>query len=91
MNTVARSDLQIMADKIGDLPLLPQVLVSILQLRVDSDNYFEDFGKLTKKDPAFAVKLTAWSYCPALGSSRDDRSWPASIEIVETTPGRRRV
>lgn len=59
MTAVARTDLQIMADKIGDLPLLPQVLVSILQLRVDADNYFEEFGKLTKQDPAFAIKLIA--------------------------------
>ena len=48
-----------MQDKIGELPLLPQVLVRILQLDPNSDNYFEEFGKLTKEDPAFAVKVIA--------------------------------
>jgi len=56
---VAKSALQSMEEKIGDLPLLPQVLVRILQLNPDSDNYFEEFGKLTKEDPAFAVRLIA--------------------------------
>jgi len=46
-----------MEQKIDELPLLPQVLVRILQLDPASDNYFEEFGKLTKEDPAFAVKV----------------------------------
>ncbi len=48
-----------MQDKVDELPLLPQVLVRILQLNPDSDNYFEEFGKLTKEDPAFAVRVIA--------------------------------
>jgi len=48
-----------MEGKIGELPLLPQVLVRILQLDADSNNFFEEFGKLIKEDPAFAVKLIA--------------------------------
>jgi len=56
---VAQTALQSMEDKIGELPLLPQVLVRILQLDPDANNYFEEFGKLTKEDPAFAVRLIA--------------------------------
>lgn len=48
-----------MQDKIEELPLLPQVLVRILQLDPNSNNYFEEFGKLTKEDPAFAVRIIA--------------------------------
>jgi len=48
-----------MQKKIGELPLLPQVLVRILQLDPDSDRFFEEFGKLTKEDPGFAVKVIA--------------------------------
>ncbi len=48
-----------MEGKIDDLPLLPQVLVRILQLDPDADDYFEEFGKLTKEDPAFAVRVIA--------------------------------
>ena len=55
----ANSALLSMENKIDELPLLPQVLVSILQLDADSINFFEEFGKLTKQDPAFAVKLIA--------------------------------
>lgn len=57
MVATANSALQRMEQKIDELPLLPQVLVRILQLDPGSDNYFEEFGKLTKKDPAFAVKV----------------------------------
>lgn len=57
MDSIANTALQSMEDKIGELPLLPQVLVRILQLDPNSDNYFEEFGKLTKEDPAFAVRV----------------------------------
>ncbi len=59
MDAAANSTLQSMVDKIDELPLLPQVLVRILQLDLDSNNYFEEFGKLTKQDPAFAVRIIA--------------------------------
>lgn len=57
--TVNETSLREMQKKIGELPLLPQVLVRILQLDPDSDRFFEEFGKLTKEDPAFAVKVIA--------------------------------
>jgi len=56
---VDETSLRQMQNKIGELPLLPQVLVRILQLDPDSDRFFEEFGKLTKEDPAFAVKVIA--------------------------------
>lgn len=56
---VDQTSLLQMQNRIGELPLLPQVLVRILQLNPDSDRYFEEFGKLTKEDPAFAVKVIA--------------------------------
>ncbi len=59
MVAVAESALQSMEAKIDELPMLPQVLVRILQLNPDADNFFEEFGKLTKEDPAFAVRLIA--------------------------------
>ncbi|MDJ0749053.1 MAG: HDOD domain-containing protein [Woeseiaceae bacterium] len=59
MDAEAISALQIMERKIDELPLLPQVLVRILQLDPDMANYFEEFGKLTKEDPAFAVRVIA--------------------------------
>ena len=59
LDAVASSPLQSMEEKINELPLLPQVYVKILQLDPDADNYFEEFGKLTKEDPAFAVRVIA--------------------------------
>ena len=59
MDVAANSALLTMERKIDELPLLPQVLVRILQLDPDMDNYFEEFGKLTKEDPAFAVRVIA--------------------------------
>lgn len=44
---------------IDELPLLPQVLVRILQLDPMADDYFEQFEKLAKEDPAFAVRIVA--------------------------------
>ena len=35
------------------------MLVRILQLDSTADNYFEEFGRLTKEDPAFAVRVIA--------------------------------
>ena len=57
MVAVPNTALQSMEDKIDELPLLPQVLVRILQLDTESDSFFEEFGKLTKEDPAFAVRV----------------------------------
>ncbi|MCH9693764.1 MAG: HDOD domain-containing protein [Gammaproteobacteria bacterium] len=54
-----------MEAKIGELPMLPQVLVKILQLNPDADDFFEELGKLTKEDPAFAVRLIALANCAA--------------------------
>ncbi len=48
-----------MEKKIDELPLLPQVLVRILQLDPKSDEYFEEFEYTAKEDPAFAVRIIA--------------------------------
>ncbi len=48
-----------MEDKIAELPLLPQVLVRILQLDPKSEEYFEEFEHSAKEDPAFAVRVIA--------------------------------
>jgi len=59
VDAVASSALQSMEEKIDELPLLPQVYVKILQLDPNGENFFEEFGKLTKEDPAFAVRVIA--------------------------------
>jgi len=46
-------------NKIDELPLLPQVLVRILQLDPKSDDYFDEFEMTAKEDPAFAVRIIA--------------------------------
>jgi len=48
-----------MEEKIKELPLLPQVLVRILQLDPKSEEYFEEFEFSAKEDPAFAVRIIA--------------------------------
>lgn len=48
-----------MENKIDELPLLPQVLVRILQLDPKSDEYFDEFELTAKEDPAFAVRIIA--------------------------------
>lgn len=48
-----------MEGKIDELPLLPQVLVQLLQLDPKSDDYFEQFERLAKEDPPFAVRVLA--------------------------------
>jgi HD-like signal output (HDOD) protein len=48
-----------MASKIGELPLLPQVLVKILQLNTSAVDYFEQFESLANEDPALAVRIVA--------------------------------
>ena len=48
-----------MEEKIDELPLLPQVLVKLLQLNQTSDDYFDDFELLVKEDPTFAVRVIA--------------------------------
>ena len=51
--------LRSMEHHIDELPLLPQVLVRILQLDSASDRYFEQFEELASEDPAFAVRVVA--------------------------------
>jgi putative nucleotidyltransferase with HDIG domain len=56
---VSNSAVKVMENMIDELPMLPQVLVRILQLDPNAGDFFEEFGKLTKEDPAFAVRLIA--------------------------------
>ena len=55
----ADTELEIMATKINELPVLPQVLVRLLQLDPASDDFFDEFGRLAKEDPGFAIKVIA--------------------------------
>ena len=53
------SALRDMARHVDELPLLPQVLVRILQLSPSADDYFEQFEELARQDPSFAVRVVA--------------------------------
>lgn len=53
--------LKSMAQKIDDLPLLPQVLIRVMQLDPTDDDYFEHFEELAQEDPAVAVKVIAFA------------------------------
>ncbi len=57
--TVDKSALRAMKAKIDTLPLLPQVLVKLLQLSQTSPDYFDQVEKLAEEDPAFAVRVVA--------------------------------
>ncbi len=48
-----------MESHIDELPLLPQVLVRILQLDASGEDYFERFEEMATEDPAFAVRIVA--------------------------------
>jgi len=49
--------LEALKHKIDELPMLPQVLVRILQVRTTDDDYFEQIERLATEDPPFAVRL----------------------------------
>ncbi len=53
------SPLDKMRRKVDQLPLLPQVLVRILQLDPSQMDYFEQIDRLAREDPPFAVRLLA--------------------------------
>ncbi len=59
-----------MQRKIDELPLLPQALVKLLQLNHSSDDYFDEFERLVKEDPTFAVRV--------IGLANSAMSSPAS-------------
>lgn len=48
-----------MEGKIDELPLLPQVLVKLMQLDRAGDDYFDEFERLVREDPTFAVRVIA--------------------------------
>lgn len=56
---IDRTALRSMAKKIDELPLLPQVLVRILQLDIKADDFFEQFEHLSKQDPGLAVRVVS--------------------------------
>ena len=56
-NTALRS----MSEKIGELPMLPQVLVRVMQLDAAADDYFERFETLVMEDPPLAVRVIAFA------------------------------
>lgn len=43
--------------KVDELPLLPQVLVRVMQLDPDADDYFDELALLAREDPALAVRV----------------------------------
>ncbi len=53
--------LEAMAQKVDELPLLPQSLVSVMSLDPDEDDYFERFEELAREDPALAVKIVSFA------------------------------
>lgn len=55
------SALAAMSQKVDDLPLLPQSLVSVLRLDPDEDDYFDRFEELAREDPALAVKIVSFA------------------------------
>ncbi len=57
--------LEQMKIKVDELPLLPMVLVKIMQLNPDSDQYYENFVQLVEEDPPFAVRVIALANSPA--------------------------
>lgn len=61
-----RKALDRMIQKIDELPLLPQVLVRVMQLDASSDSYFEEFEVLAKEDPTLAVRVVALANSAAL-------------------------
>lgn len=56
---IASQALEAMAKKVDELPLLPQVLVRLLQLDPNSNGYFDEFERLVLEDPPFAVRVVA--------------------------------
>ncbi len=51
--------LEHMQRKIDELPLLPQALVKLLQLNRSSEEFFDEFERVVKEDPTFAVRVIA--------------------------------
>ena len=52
-------ELRKLEQKVDELPLLPQVLVRILQLDSEDNEYFEQFELLANEDPTLAVRVIA--------------------------------
>ena len=55
------SALAAMAEKVDELPLLPQSLVNVMRLSPDDDDYFDRFEDLAREDPALAVKIVSYA------------------------------
>ncbi len=55
------SALASMADKVDELPLLPQSLVNVMRLSPDDADYFDRFEDLAREDPALAVKIVSFA------------------------------
>lgn len=58
-SAIDRNALNALAGRVDELPLLPQVLVKIMQLDKEANDYFEQFEALAKEDPPFAVRVVA--------------------------------
>ena len=70
MSTIPQADaskaaLTSMERHIDQLPLLPQVLVRIMQVNPSQDDYFERIADLAREDPPFAVRLITMANSPS--------------------------
>ncbi|MGB5538651.1 MAG: HDOD domain-containing protein [Gammaproteobacteria bacterium] len=55
-------------DQLQELPLLPVVVMKMMTLNRDDDNYFEEITQLAGQDPTFAVRLIRMANSSALAS-----------------------
>lgn len=80
------SALAAMADKVDELPLLPQSLVNVLRLSPDEDDYFDRFEELAREDPALAVKIVSFANSAASSPASPILSIQAALARMGIQP-----
>ena len=71
---VDRDVLDSLSNKIDDLPMLPQVLVKILQIKTTDDDYFDQVEKLASEDPPFSVRLIGLANSASIAAAAPAKS-----------------
>jgi putative nucleotidyltransferase with HDIG domain len=71
--------------KIDELPLLPQVLVKVLQLDPASDDYFDAFETLSREDPGLSIRLIALANSAASSPAAEINTIRKALARMRTT------
>ena len=82
LQSLQHKTLERLQQRIDQLPLLPGVVVSLMNLDPQSDGYYDEVSSLLHSDPAFATKLLRYANSVAISPPHPVTSLERALQLV---------